>query len=105
MASAANQFSTLPLHLDTDRFNGPASGVAPSPSGPGSLLERVTDPAALRAAWAHVRRAASLSPSRAVRADARRFEEDADRRLARIAAELAEERFDFGPSRGVAVDR
>jgi hypothetical protein len=52
-----------------------------------------------------VKRSASLSPSRAVRAEARRFEEDADRRLARIAAELRDERFDFGPSRGVAVDR
>ncbi len=81
MASAANQ---LPLPLPFDR---------------------ATHPAALRAAWAHVRRAASLSASRAVRAEARRFEDDADRRLDRIAAELREERFTFGPARGVAVAR
>src|SRR5690242_1043282 len=82
MASAANQLPPLPLPF-----------------------ERATHPAALRAAWAHVRRAAERSSSRAVRAEARRFEEDADRRLERIAAELREERFTFGPSRGVAVAR
>jgi hypothetical protein len=68
-------------------------------------FERATSPAALRAAWSHVRRAALLSTSRAVRAEVRRFEDDVDRRLARMAAELGDERFAFGPSRGVAVDR
>jgi hypothetical protein len=95
MASAANQ-----LHL-------------PSPlpfTVRGSLaftqtFERATQPSTLRAAWAHVRRAAERSSSRAVRAEARRFEEEADRRLERIADELRAERFVFGPARGVAVAR
>jgi RNA-directed DNA polymerase len=82
MASAANQ-----LHL------------------PPLPFERAIHPATLRAAWAHVRRAASLSASRTVRAEARRFEEDADRRLDRIAAELREERFAFAAARGVTVAR
>ncbi len=43
--------------------------------------------------------------SRAVRQEARRFDDDADRRLAQIAAELRAERFAFGASRGVAVAR
>src|SRR5690348_4756350 len=79
-----------------------AANQLPSPPLP---FERVTAPATLRAAWAHVRRAAERSSSRAVRAEARRFDEDADRLLDRIAAELREERFAFGPARGVAVAR
>jgi hypothetical protein len=82
MASAANQ---LPL--------------------PPFVFERATNPATLRAAWAHVRRAAERSSSRMVRAEARRFEEEADRRLERIADDLRAERFTFGPARGVAVAR
>ena len=68
-------------------------------------FQRLTDAATLRAAWAHVRRASERSASRAVRLEARRFEDDADRRLDRLAAELGDERFAFAPSRGVAVDR
>jgi hypothetical protein len=82
MASAANQLPPYPLAFD-----------------------RATHPATLRAAWAHVSRAAQRSSSRAVRAEARRFEEDADRRLQRIAAELREERFTFGSARGIAAAR
>src|SRR4051812_48612281 len=70
-----------------------------------STFDRVTDPATLRAAWAHVRRAASLSPSRLIRAEARRFEEEAADRIARIAADLAADRFTFAAGRGVAVTR
>ncbi len=81
MASAANQ---LPLFLP---------------------FERVSQEATLRAAWLHVRRAAERSSSRAVRADAERFEHDVDRHLARIAAEIREERFAFAAGRGIAVER
>jgi hypothetical protein len=70
-----------------------------------SLFDRATDPAALRAAWAHVRRSAERSASRAIRADARRFDEDADRALARISADLRAERFVFAPARGIAAAR
>ncbi len=82
MASAANQLDSPPL-----------------------LFDRVCHPATLGAAWVHVRRSASLSTSSAVRAEARRFDEDAERRLDRIAAELREERFAFPPARGVALSR
>src|SRR5580692_2466636 len=68
-------------------------------------FERVSQAATLRGAWAHVRRAAERSSSRAVRLEARRFEHEADQRLERIAAELREERFAFGAGRGVAVVR
>src|SRR5262245_20987877 len=70
-----------------------------------STFDRVTDPATLHAAWAHVRRAASTSPSRLVRAEARRFEEEAADRIASLAADLAADRFTFAPARGVAVTR
>lgn len=82
MASAANQLSTPPLPFD-----------------------RVSHPATLRAAWAHVRRAAERSASRAIRVEARRFDDDADRRIDRLAAELREERFVFARGRGLAVAR
>ena len=65
MASAANQLESSPLPFD-----------------------RVSHPATLGAAWVHVRRAAERSTSRAVRAEARRFEDDADGRLDRIAADV-----------------
>lgn len=70
-----------------------------------SAFDRVTDPATLTGAWAHVRRAAMTSPSRLVRAEARRFEENAPVRIAQIAEELAADRFTFAPARGVAVTR
>ena len=81
MASAANQLAT-PL-----------------------LFDRVACPATLLAAWVHVRRAASQSASRAVRAEAQRFGEDAERHLDRLAADLREDRFAFPPARGVALSR
>jgi RNA-directed DNA polymerase len=81
MASAANQLENPPT------------------------FQRLTDASTLRAAWAHVRRDAGRSSSRAVRLEARRFEDDADRHLDRIAAELRAERFAFGAARGLAVTR
>jgi len=82
MASAANQLDNPPL-----------------------LFERVSHPATLGAAWVHVKRSAERSASRAVRAEARRFDEDADRRLDRIAADLRDERFAFPLARGVTLSR
>jgi RNA-directed DNA polymerase len=68
-------------------------------------FDRLTDPATLRAAWAHVRRAAERSTSRTVRLEARRFDDDADRRLERIAGELSAGGFAFGRARGIALPR
>lgn len=68
-------------------------------------FDRLVSADALRAAWEHVRRAAEASASPAIRAEARSFAADADRRLARVAVDLAEDRFDFAPALGVAKPR
>ena len=69
-----------------------------------SPLERLRARGTLRSAWLRVR-AASLRSSPATRAEATRFEENADRHLARIAAQLREGRFVFARARGVACER
>ncbi|APR76560.1 Retron-type RNA-directed DNA polymerase [Minicystis rosea] len=74
-------------------------------SSASSPFDRVVSAAALRAAWDHVRRSAESSASPAIRDEARRFAEDVDRRLARVADELADDRFLFAPSLGVARAR
>jgi hypothetical protein len=68
-------------------------------------FDRLSSSETLHAAWDHVRRAAEASASPAVRAEARRFAAEADRRLARVAAELAEGAFAFAPALGVAKPR
>jgi hypothetical protein len=70
-----------------------------------SPFDRLVAPATLRAAWDHVRASAEASPSPAVRAEARRFADDASPKLARLAAELAADRFTFAPALGVASPR
>ena len=80
----------------------------PRPSGSGqglSVHDRVADPETLRAAWAHVRRAAESSAAPAIRAEAQRFAADEARRIDRIANDLADGRFEFAPALGVAKAR
>jgi hypothetical protein len=72
---------------------------------PSSPFRRLLAPATLHAAWAHVRASAEASASPAIRAEARRFAEDASRRLADLAADLAADRFTFAPALGVATPR
>jgi hypothetical protein len=72
---------------------------------PPSPFDRLVSADALRAAWAHVRRSAAVSASPLIRAEARRFADDADAHLARLAAELAADRFLFAPALGVARPR
>src|ERR1700733_14217636 len=74
----------------------------PSSSAP---FERVAHPATLLAAWHHVRRAAEASRSPSIRGEARRFADDAERHLERIAAEIRADRFQFAPALGVAQPR
>jgi RNA-directed DNA polymerase len=69
-----------------------------------SPLERLRARGTLRSAWLRVREAARRS-SPATRAEASRFEENADRHLARIAAQLREGRFVFAQARGIACAR
>ena len=74
-------------------------------SHPGTSYDRLADPAGLRAAWDHVRRSADASASPAIRAEARRFGDDLDRRLGRLALDLQADRFTFAPALGVAQER
>ena len=69
-----------------------------------SPLERLRARGTLRSAFLRVREAARRS-SPATRAEASRFEEHADRHLARIAAQLREGRFVFASAHGVACER
>jgi len=68
-------------------------------------FDRLVSVHTLRAAWDHVRRSAEASASPVTRGEARRFAEDADGRLARVAVELAHDRFTFAPALGVARSR
>jgi RNA-directed DNA polymerase len=78
----------------------------PRPTGSGpSAHDRVADKATLRAAWAHVRRAAEASTAPAIRAEAKRFAAEEDRRIDAIASDLAARRFEFAPALGVAKAR
>ena len=67
-------------------------------------IERLRARGTLRSAWLRVREAARRS-SPTTRAEATRFELHADRHLARIAAQLREDRFVFARARGVACER
>lgn len=69
-----------------------------------SPLERLRARGTLRLAWQRVRESARRS-SPTTRAEAARFEEHADRSLARIAAQLREGRFTFARARGIACAR
>jgi RNA-directed DNA polymerase len=75
--------------------------IAPLTSSP---LERLRARGTLRSAWLRVRESARRSTP-ATRAEAARFEEHADRHLARIAAQLREGRFLFAQARGIACER
>jgi hypothetical protein len=69
-----------------------------------SPLERVRARTTLRSAWQRVREAA-LRGAPVTRAEATRFDANADRHLARIAAQLREGRFVFAKAHGLAVER
>lgn len=68
-------------------------------------FQSLVSPDTLARAWDHVRRSADASASPAVRAEARRFAAGEARHLAQIAADLAADRFAFGPALGVAKPR
>lgn len=73
--------------------------------GAASPFDRLAELDVLRAAWGHVRRSAEVSSSAAIRLEARRFSDDADAQLERIAQDLRAERFLFAPALGVAKTR
>jgi len=69
-----------------------------------SPLERLRARSTLRSAWLRVRESA-LRGASSTRAEATRFEANADRHLARVAAQLREGRFIFAPARGLSIER
>ncbi len=69
-----------------------------------SPLERLRARSTLRSAWLRVR-AAALRGAPATRAEATRFEANADRHLSRVAAQLREGRFTFAKAHGLLIER